>query len=76
MNDIALRICMGAQRNYAEAVKKYGQEFAEAVVAQELQLYADNLDSFDWLAEMEQFKEFIKTPSKRANIQSEIVNSK
>ena len=35
---------MLGQRYYAKAVKKYGQEFADAVVESELQLHADNLD--------------------------------
>ncbi len=47
------RIDMHGQGNYAAAVEKYGQEFADAVVAQELQLYADNLDCFDEYGELE-----------------------
>jgi len=42
-----LQILMSAQPSYAKAVKKYGQTFAEAVVANELQLHADSLDCFD-----------------------------
>ena len=59
MNDLTLQIFMSAQPQYAAAVKKYGLEFAEAVVVNELQLYADNLDCFDEYAQMEDFQEFI-----------------
>jgi len=47
MAEISLGIELAGQKQYDEAVEKYGQEFADAVVAQELQLYADNLDCFD-----------------------------
>lgn len=59
MNDITLQISMHAQKQYEEAVEKYGEDFAEAVVASELQLYADNLDCFDEYAQMDAFQEFI-----------------
>ena len=59
MDDLTLQIFMSAQPQYAAAVKKYGKEFADAVVASELQLHADSLDCFDEYAQMEAFQEFI-----------------
>lgn len=56
---IDLQVSMAAQKQYEAAVEKYGEDFAEAVVVQELQLYADNLDCFDEYAQMEAFQEFI-----------------
>jgi len=44
---IEIQIEMGRQIHYQEATKKYGKNFADSVVAQELQLYADNLNCFD-----------------------------
>ena len=58
-NTIDLQVSMGAQKSYEEAVKKYGEEFANAVVVDELQLYADDLDCFEEYAEYESFQEFI-----------------
>jgi len=51
---------MHGQRNYKAAVEKYGQEFADAVVSQELQLYADNLTCFDEYVVVEGFQELIE----------------
>ncbi len=59
MDDMEIRINMGAQANYAKAVKKYGQDFADVTVAFELQLIADNLDCFDDYAELEFMQEFL-----------------
>lgn len=53
-------ISMKGQRDYIKAVVKYGEGFANAVVAEELQLYADNLDCFDEYAEYERMQEFIR----------------
>ena len=54
-----LQISMAAQEFYKKAVEKYGQEFADAVVAQELQLFADSLNCFDEYAGYEEFQEYI-----------------
>ena len=54
------RIDMHGQIHYKAAVKKYGQEFADAVVEQELQLYADSLECFDDYAEYDWMQEFIE----------------
>ncbi len=59
-NQLDLQIVMGGQTKYAEAVKKYGQAFAEAVVANELQLTADNLNCFDMYAERGPYQELIE----------------
>ena len=59
MNDLTLYVSMLAQKQYKEAVEKYGEDFADAVVVSELQLHADNLDCFDEYAQMEAFQEFI-----------------
>lgn len=55
-----IQVFMGGQLHYKAAVEKYGQVFADAVVAEELQLYADNLDCFDEYAEYEWMQEFIE----------------
>jgi len=60
MSDIQARISMAAQKNYEEAIKKYGKSFADAVVAKELQLHADNLDCFDEYATYEWMQEFLQ----------------
>ncbi len=52
-----IQISMGAQIHYEAAVKKYGQKFADAVVEQELQLHADNIDCFDDFAEYDWMQE-------------------
>lgn len=64
MSDLKVMVSMLGQLAYKAAAKKYGGEFAEAVVAQELQLYADGLDCFDEYAEYESFQEFIKEQKK------------
>ncbi len=58
MSDLEIRISLGAQQKYEQAVRKYGQSFADAVVDKELQLHADNLDCFDKYAEYEWMQEF------------------
>ena len=58
-NTIDLQVSMSAQKNYEEAIKKYGEEFANAVVVDELQLYADDLDCVEEYSEYESFQEFI-----------------
>lgn len=57
---IEIHISVAGQVHYEAAVKKYGQEFAKAVVEQELQLYADNLECFDDYAEYDWMQEFIE----------------
>jgi len=53
-----IQIFMGGQRQYEAAIKKYGKDFADAVVAYELQLHADNIDCFDEYAESEFMADF------------------
>jgi len=59
MAEIQVGIEMAAQVHYEEAVEKYGQDFADAVVAQELQLHADNLDCFDEYSEYDWMQDFL-----------------
>lgn len=65
------RIDMHGQQDYKAAIKKYGQEFADAVVRQELQLYADNLDCFDDYAKYDWMQELIKTQALQGAKQKE-----
>jgi len=58
---IETQISMSAQKQYEAAVKKYGRDFADAVVESELQLFADSLDCFDEYAEYEHMQYLIKT---------------
>lgn len=55
-----VQISMCAQMSYEAAVKKYGQDFADAVVAQELQLHADSLECFDDYAEYDWMQQYIE----------------
>ena len=50
MAEIKLGIEMGGQEAYAAACKKYGSDFADAIVAMECQLHADNLKCFNKFA--------------------------
>jgi len=59
MAEIRLGIEMGGQESYAAACEKYGSDFADAIVAQECQLHADNLDCFDECAKEPGWKESI-----------------
>lgn len=61
MTAIDMQISMSGQQEYKAAVTKYGQGFAEAVVVNELQLYADSLDCFEDYAEYDAFQEFIES---------------
>lgn len=61
MDDVQARISMSGQIFYADAIKRYGPEFAEAVVQKELQLHADNLDCFDEYATYDFMQSLIKT---------------
>lgn len=64
---MGIQISMGAQKQYEEAIRKYGKKFADAVVAHELQLHADGLDCFDEYTEYTEYcwmHEFIKPAEK------------
>lgn len=56
-----LHIDISDQQNYNNAVKKYGKDFADEVVRNELQMYADNLDCFDANAEYEYMQVYLQT---------------
>jgi len=61
---IDIQISMSGQSHYKAAVEKYGREFADAVVTQELQLYADNLDCFEQNATYDWMQEYIVSTDK------------
>jgi hypothetical protein len=64
MNGILhVQICMLAQKKYEAAVEKYGIEFADAVVVQELQLFADSLKCFDKYVDYDGYAELIEGQS-------------
>lgn len=59
-DQIEVRISMSAQRDYEKAVVKYGEVYAEAVVASELQMFADSLDCFDEYLDVDGFPEMVE----------------
>ncbi len=58
--NIEVQVSMAAQVDFRKAVEKYGLEFAEGVVASEVQLHADNLDCFDEYATYDWMQDLIK----------------
>lgn len=59
MAEIHMGIEMAAQKQYEQAVEKYGEDFADAVVERELQLHADSLDCFDEYTQYPDFEDLI-----------------
>lgn len=59
MAEIKLGIEMSGQKAYDAACKKYGSDFADAVVAMECQLHADNLNCFEEYAKEPDWKDVI-----------------